>query len=73
MDVFSRFLFCCLASLFRHYRLYCSLACLTWQEDRGFNEFSFDEFEKQMAKEEAEGALAAADEDGDGDEADLFG
>lgn len=45
---------------------------LFWQEDRGFNEFSFDEFEKQMAEEE-EGVLAAGDEDGDDDEADLFG
>eukprot|EP00903_Cladosiphon_okamuranus_P016238 g14980.t1 len=42
------------------------------KDDRGFNEFSFDEFEKQMAKEE-EGVLAAGGEDGDDDEADLFG
>lgn len=61
-----------LLSLFVSYSAFVCLYLYALQEDRGFNEFSFDEFEKQMAAEE-EGFLAAGDEDGDGDEADLFG
>lgn len=43
------------------------------QDERGFNEFSFDEFEKRMAKEEAgvaAGDGAASDE---AEQADMFG
>ncbi|CAM9759796.1 unnamed protein product [Pylaiella littoralis] len=44
------------------------------KDERGFNEFSFDEFEKNLAKEEA-GVLAAGegDEEADDGEADMFG
>ena len=42
------------------------------QDERGFNEFSFDELEKKLAAEEA-AAEAGIDEDNDGEEADMFG
>lgn len=45
------------------------------QDERGFNEFSFDEFEKKLAEEEATAAAAAAGElnSEEGEEADMFG
>lgn len=42
------------------------------QDERGFNEFSFDELEKRLAAEEA-AAEAGLDEDEDGEEGDMFG
>lgn len=41
------------------------------QDERGFNEFSFDELEKNLAKEEA--ALAAGEGEENEEEADMFG
>lgn len=45
------------------------------QDERGFNEFSFDELEKKLADEEMAAAKAAAGEivSEDGEEADMFG
>lgn len=41
------------------------------QDERGFNEFSFDEFERKLAEEEA---IAAGDGDSqEAEEADMFG
>lgn len=41
------------------------------QDERGFNEFSFDEFEKKLAEEEA---IAAGEGDSqEAEEADMFG
>lgn len=48
------------------------LLFVSLQDERGFNEFSFDELEKRLAAEEA-AAEAGIDEDGDGEEADMFG
>lgn len=49
--------------------------CVAVQDERGFNEFSFDEFEKKLAEEESAAAKAAAGElaSEDAEEADMFG
>lgn len=51
---------------------FCCLYRTRFQDERGFNEFSFDDLEKRLAEEEA-AAEAGVDEDGDAEEADMFG